>query len=576
MRFCVFSRMACMFQRTTTFESDDQLCERKCFNVLSSKSFKSSKPSKSSKKLSKADLVTRKSSNSLSRQKDDDVDHDVFDVEKSNIPHDFDQKQSVRMMATFIREIQAPVTELCGLKNIIKDIPVNSSMAYYAKSMNTCGILLAEMIESLRLYFTLSSDLYEPDLDAFVLRSELHATWDSIMNHYTTEISEMNNNRMSDVNCTLTLSKRVPSGVVTTDRVLFLRVFKYLIENAIRFTFEGWVDVMVDFETETKKLTFLISDSGVGIPDGTRETIFEPLVKAHSESIPGGIGMGLPLARKMCEELGGFVTLENSKEGNNDIAVSSRGKEKSSPTTTFKAVLCLSGLGIWTTGAAESKWNSVLPKKGDNNDDISVIIRKDDGDGDDDDTDVDYGLENKRNKNAFINLVDFDNSHYERDDRGFSYEIDTRTNSDTPRPEEDPSMPRVLLAEDTKLNQLIVADMLKIVHVKIETANDGAEALKKCHSSFYDVILMDVYMPRMGGIEAALSIRTTCPLNKSTPIVALSSSLSDTIVTECLKSGMVTCIAKPIQRKELFKAIAENVSLAHRKWMAHDKTTSKK
>lgn len=59
-------------------------------------------------------------------------------------------------------------------------------------------------------------------------------------------------------------------------------------------------------------LHFKISDSGIGVPEATREAIFEPLTKAHGESVEGGVGMGLAIAKALCEVLAGSLALEEA------------------------------------------------------------------------------------------------------------------------------------------------------------------------------------------------------------------------------------------------------------------------
>lgn len=88
-------------------------------------------------------------------------------------------RKNMRMMTTCIREIQAPISDLCGLRHIIADIPEDSPIYHYAKSMNSCGLLLADMIENMRLFYTLSADLYEVERSLFVLRTELEFVWES-------------------------------------------------------------------------------------------------------------------------------------------------------------------------------------------------------------------------------------------------------------------------------------------------------------------------------------------------------------------------------------------------------------
>lgn len=223
----------------------------------------------------------------------------------------------MRMMTSCIREIQAPVSDLCGLHSIMSEIPEDSSIYHYAKAMNNCGILLADMIEKMRLYYTLSADLYEIQNSLFVLRVEIEFLWDSLIDDHQ-RLVKFSGDQLEKIELDLDIDEGVPSGLVESDSTCLLKVFKSLVENAIRFTLEGKVNVNVFVEfSETCLFHIVVSDIGAGVPDEAREAIFDPLAKAHAESIQGSVGMGLPIARATCEVLGGSLILENinSKNG---------------------------------------------------------------------------------------------------------------------------------------------------------------------------------------------------------------------------------------------------------------------
>lgn len=425
-------------------------------------------------------------------------------------------REEMRMMSSCIREIQAPISDLCGLRNIVADIPEDSTLYFYAKSMNTCGILLADMIENMRLYYTLSADLYEIDYSSFVLRSELEFVWDSLieeqerMNTFTENDAERGKIRLN-----LEFGKDVPAGLVESDSTCVLKIFKSLLDNAIRFTLEGSisVDIFVDtFDPKTKKtvLHFVVADTGVGVPDEAQEAIFGPLTKAHSESIRGGIGMGLPVAKAMCEALGGDLILDESISEDNG--------------STFHASFPILARN-WKAGGVVTHTKFLNLKK-------------------------------KDSASSFFDVED------ERSGRVLSAQIDNDII------DEDGVMPEVLLVEDVLLNQTIVSRMMRDVNVTVSIANDGLQAIEACLEKKFDVILMDITMPNMGGLEATHEIKTRCPLNTKTPIIALTGTLAGKMGNNCMKTGMVGCIPKPVQRRLLVETVADNVNHAHRVWMA--------
>lgn len=434
-------------------------------------------------------------------------------------------RKNMRMMTTCIREIQAPISDLCGLQGIIADISEDSPIYHHAKLMNSCGLLLADMIENMRLFYTLSADLYEVERSLFVLRTELEFVWESSIEECV-RLWEMSDNGGDNgkVRLQLEFGKDVPGGLVESDSTCVLRIFKSLLENAIRFTLEGTIGVEVFVETiEGEKsevlLHFVFSDTGVGVPEEARDAIFEPLTKAHAESIQGGVGMGLAVSRAMCQVLGGNLVLEEEKLVGSTLPGSTSGS------STFHAWFPITVRNRNPGGCVT----------------ISKFIH----------------LGTKADSLPSIDLG------MERSERVLSASIvEHRVFS------EDGEMPEVLLVEDVQLNRTIVSRMMRQVNVVLSTADDGLKAVEACRVKKFDVILMDISMPNMGGIEATEEIKNHCPFNKETPIIALTGTLAGKMEGACLEVGMVQCIAKPVQRKQLVESVAEHVLRKHRVWMA--------
>ena len=112
---------------------------------------------------------------------------------------------------------------------------------------------------------------------------------------------------------------------------------------------------------------------------------------------------------------------------------------------------------------------------------------------------------------------------------------------------------RLLVAEDNKVNQILVQKFLKDFPVEIELAEDGARALELTQSFQPDIILMDMSMPVMDGLEATRAIRA---LQIRQPvIIALTANAFDTDKADCLAAGMDEFLTKPINRKQLIDVL---------------------
>jgi CheY-like chemotaxis protein len=116
---------------------------------------------------------------------------------------------------------------------------------------------------------------------------------------------------------------------------------------------------------------------------------------------------------------------------------------------------------------------------------------------------------------------------------------------------------RVLAAEDNRTNQLLLSAMLDPLGVELSLAGDGREALELFRKDRFDLVLMDVQMPVMNGVDAVRAIRAfeRAEGRRPTPVVALSANVMRHQVDEYLAAGMDDFVAKPIDMKTLLSTI---------------------
>ena len=114
---------------------------------------------------------------------------------------------------------------------------------------------------------------------------------------------------------------------------------------------------------------------------------------------------------------------------------------------------------------------------------------------------------------------------------------------------------RVLLVEDERTNQIIAAARLKGLGYAVDVASDGGEAVAAVEATDYDVVLMDLFMPKMDGLEATRVIRTLPGSAGTVPVIALTGSSGDCYVGACLEAGMDDFLSKPFTDAFLEAAI---------------------
>ncbi len=128
--------------------------------------------------------------------------------------------------------------------------------------------------------------------------------------------------------------------------------------------------------------------------------------------------------------------------------------------------------------------------------------------------------------------------------------------------------PELLIAEDNPVNKMLLHSILGN-YAQVSAVDDGEMAVAACDEKKFNVILLDLQMPKLNGLEAARKIRQTSLLNKYSPIVLISANSTDLNAIDLKKSGIDSCLQKPIDEKQLLLqilSIADKPSLAPIDW----------
>lgn len=113
----------------------------------------------------------------------------------------------------------------------------------------------------------------------------------------------------------------------------------------------------------------------------------------------------------------------------------------------------------------------------------------------------------------------------------------------------------ILLVEDNAINRQVAIEMLRALDLRVEAVEDGSQALERAQAADYDLILMDLQMPNLGGVEAARRLRDL-PDWKDKPIVAMTANIFEGDRRACAEAGMNDFVAKPVDPDELYRVLS--------------------
>lgn len=382
-----------------------------------------------------------------------------------------------------------------------------------------------------------------------------------------------------------------------------------LVGNAIKFTERGEVDldVQVESQDETQvQLHFLVRDTGIGIAKDKQDLVFSAFQQADSSTTRqfGGTGLGLAITQKMVEAMGGRIWLE-SDFGNGATfhftVPFDYGREKTgalhqlpdlsgmsvvlvddNPTNEQILLEVLSGWGMSVRTASNGidaidEIRATLAQEGE----LPLLISDIHMPGMDgfqlvqairDDEDLhstrvilltsggrhgDIGRSRQLQVSSYLTKPAKQSEMLSAILSAAFNENASRTQDTTPVTDEYP-LPKmsILLAEDGLANQKVALGLLGRWGHEVVVASTGVEAISLWKQQSFDVVLMDVQMPEMNGIEATKEIRKLESGSGShTPIIAMTAHAMKGDRARCLEAGMDDYLAKPVRRPDLHRVL---------------------